>query len=621
MTVGVTFGKMKKLLLILSLLLVPFFCTSQPIEKACFSVPGGFYEESPILEIVPFYSQHHIRFTTNGNRPTAQSRLYTEPLLLDESFYSTSDIYTIQVAPEKDMYNPDQVAHCIVIRAAVFDAEEHCLSEVSTNSYFIQSLGCTTHDLPVVSLCADSLDLFDYYKGIMVPGAWFSQNLVDWTGNYFCKGQAWEKPCNVEFYELDNTGINQIAGLRTHGGASRRFQQKGLKVFAKEEYGKKRFEHAFFPENAPLDSYKHLCLKPFRCSNWMTTGIQDQLAQQVARPLNMDGLASRQMVLYLNGEYWGIYALEESPDERYLEDHFGVDLDESNIIKQWFMLEHGDDASWNELFQWVRDTDLSLEENYHHLCERIDIDNFIDYQIFELYSGNVDWPKNNVRCWQPRHGKWRWIFYDGDGCFFRDWDVFANAVDTSNVTIGNNPSAFQATLFFRKLVTNQRFKDQFKNRFRQLMDSLLYYDQTAAVFHEICGQIRAEVPSQCDRFGFPSSLDKWEEDVARVDEYLRALNPVIEQKLSCFLNTPDIPDNNPSLCCYPNPFDDRLTLKMVLEIPKTYELSVFNLLGQEVFHEQVGLTAGENSISIHLSVPPGVYIIKMDQYIAKLVRR
>ena len=612
---------MKKLLLILPLLLVPFFGTSQPIEKACFSVPGGFYEESPVLEISPFYSQHHIRFTTNGNRPTAQSRLYTEPLLLDESLYSTSDIYTIQVAPEKDMYYPDSVAHCVVIRAAVFDAEEHCISEVTTNSYFIQSLGCNTHGLPVFSLCADSLDLFGYYKGILVPGAWFSPNLVDWTGNYFCKGLEWEKPCNVEFYEQDNTGVNQIAGLRTHGGASRRFQQKGLKVFAKEEYGKKRFEHVFFPENAPLDSYKHLCLKPFRCSNWMTTGIQDQFAQQVSRTLNMDGLASRQMVLYLNGEYWGIYALEESPDERYLEDHFDVDLDESNIIKQWYMLEHGDDTPWNDLFQWVEEADLSLEENYHQLCEQIDVDNFIDYQIFELYSGNVDWPKNNVRCWQHTHGKWRWIFYDGDGCFFRDWDVFANATDTSSVTIGNNPSAFQATLFFRKLIDNQTFKTHFTARFHQLLAYSLHYDQISPLFHVICAQIRPEVVSQSKRFGFPSSMEKWEEDVTRVDDHLRTLKATIEQKLSCFLNAPDIPDPIPTLDCFPNPFEDQLTLKMVSTSPKRCELSVFNLWGQEVFHEQVVLNTGENRMTLPLSVPSGVYVLKMDQHFIKIVRQ
>ena len=605
----------------LFLLLVPFFSTGQSIEKACFSVPGGFYEESPTLELFPFYMNHHIRFTTNGNRPTAQSRLYTEPLLLDESLYSHSDIYTIQVALDKDMFYTDSVEHCIVIRAAVFDENENRISEVATNSYFINALGCNTHGLPVMSLCADTLDLFGFYRGIMVPGGWLSPNWPEWSGNYFCKGPEWERVCNVEFYEHDNSGINQIAGLRTHGGASRRYQQKGLKIYAREEYGKKRFEHLFFPENAPIDSYKHLCLKPFRCSNWMTTGIQDHLAQQVVRTLDIDGLASRQMVLFLNGEYWGIYALEESPDERYLEDHFNVDVEESSIIKKWIYLEHGDSIRWEALFQWMMDADLSLEENYHAVCEQVDIDNFIDYQILELYSGNVDWPKNNVRCWQGSGGRWRWIFFDGDGCFFRDWDVFSNATDTDTIPNGSNPSAFQATLFFRKLMTNDTFKKRFVDRFRQLMANQLQYEQIAPCFNAVCEQIRDEVPLQSSRFGFPSSMAQWEEDVMHVDGHLRTLNSVMETKLSSFLNTQEIPDAPSSIRCYPNPFDGQLTVEIAASSVKPCEIGVFNVLGQEVYREQIQLGAGQNRVTVDLPLNQGLYFLKIDHQVTKIVRQ
>ncbi|MBQ3710674.1 MAG: CotH kinase family protein [Bacteroidales bacterium] len=603
------------------LLLVPILGLAQPAEKVCFSVPGGFYEESPTLEMFPFYMNHHIRFTTNGSRPTAQSRLYTEPLLLDGSLYSTSDIYTIQVAPEKDMFYADSVGHCIVIRAAVFDENDNCISEVATNSYFIQSLGCDTHGLPVCSLCADSLDLFGFYRGILVPGSWFYPDLPDWTGNYFNKGPEWEKVCNVEFYEPDNSGINQIAGLRTHGGASRRYQQKGLKVYAREEYGKKRFEHLFFPENAPIDSYKRLCLKPFRCSNWMTTGFQDHLAQQVVRTLDIDGLASRQMVLFLNGEYWGIYALEESPDERYLEDHFGVDTYNSSIIKKWIYPEHGDSIQWQTLFQWVMDADLSVEENYQIFCEQIDVDNFIDYQIFELYSGNVDWPKNNVRCWHRTGGKWRWIFFDGDGCFFRDWDVFANATNTDTIHYGSNPSAFQATLFFRKLFTNDAFKERFLDRFHQVMSDQLQYDQIAPCFNAVCELIRNEVPSQSNRFGFPSSMTQWEEDVAHVDEHLRTLNSAMETKLSCFLNTLETPDPQSSIRCYPNPFGGQLTVEITASSVKPCEIRVSNVLGQEVYCEQILLKAGLNQTTVNLPLNQGLYFLMIDNQVTKIVRQ
>ena len=613
---------MKSRLLIWVLLLVPFFGTSQPAEKASFSVPGGFYETSPVLEIFPFYQQHHIRYTTNGNCPTAASPLYTEPLLLDESLYSTSDIYTIQISPTGQMFHTDSVRHCIVIRAAVFDANDNCISEVATNSYFIQSLGCDTHGLPVMSVCSDSLGLFDYNIGIMVPGRrWDSIHSPDWTGNYFKKGIEWERACNVEFYEIDNTGVNQIAGLRTHGGASRRLQQKGFRVYAREEYGQKRFHHAFFPENENIDSYKHLCLKPFRCSNWVTTGVQDQVAQHAARTLNVDVLASRQMVLFLNGEYWGIYALEESPDVRYFEDHYGFDTEEVNIIKKWLFLDEGDDTQWNNLFQWVAEADLSDEDNYHYMCEQIDVDNFIDYWVFELYSGNHDWPDNNVRCWQHLDGRWRWIFFDGDACFTRDWDVFANAVDTTTVT-HLTPTPFESTLFFRKLFENNDFQTRFRNRFLELMSNQLQYDQIAPYFHAVCEQIQDEVPSQCSRFGFPSDRVQWEEDVDVVDGLLFSLNQRMEQKLIHFMNSWDNGNENSileSFSCYPNPFTNQLTISVNSTGFKTAEVVILNVLGQVVYSETVVLITGSNTITLTPTLSEGIYVLKMNCLATKLL--
>ena len=212
----------------------------------------------------------------------------------------------------------------------MFDENEECISEVTTQSYFIRALGCDTHGLPVMSLCADSLDLFDQEYGIFVPGVHFDPSNPNWTGNYYMTGEAWERTINVEFYEQNNTGINQQAGLRTHGGNGRRFPQKCMKLYAREAYGKKRFEHRFF-DNLPLNSFKHLVLKPFAAS-WNDTGVNDHISNQIAAQLNVESLASRPVVLYLNGEYWGIYYIHERPDERYLEDHFDVDITKVNLL-------------------------------------------------------------------------------------------------------------------------------------------------------------------------------------------------------------------------------------------------------------------------------------------------
>ena len=234
---------MKKTIILFLALSMANCCLAQA-ERVLFSSGGGFYENSFQLSLYCFYADHHIRYTTNGNAPTAESTLYDAPLTLDEHLYSNTDIYTIQISPEDLIYIPDSVRHAIVIRAAVFDENDSCISPTFTNTYLIQSLGFEGTGLPVVSICADSLALFDYETGIFVPGVHFDPENPQLSGNYYQKGIDWERTVNVEFYEpTDNSGVNQICGLRTHGNRSRRYPSKGMKIYAREEYGKKRFVH------------------------------------------------------------------------------------------------------------------------------------------------------------------------------------------------------------------------------------------------------------------------------------------------------------------------------------------------------------------------------------------
>ena len=279
-------------------------------QTVTFSATGGFYDAS--FEVaLQCNAAYQIRYTINGNTPTGTSALYEAPLWLDEDLYSKSDIYTIQTACEELFYAPESVRHCITLRAAAFDEGGNRVGPVTTQSYFIRSLGCVTHGLPVMAISADSLALFDYETGILVPGAFFDPDDSYWTGNFYQSGREWERLVNVEFYEPeDNSGINQQAGLRTHGGTSRRQTQKGLKIYARDEYGKKRFKHHFF-KSIPNESFKHLVLKPFSYQ-WFNYGIQDDICNRMAAQLDVESVASRPMVLFLNGEYWGIYTSRRS---------------------------------------------------------------------------------------------------------------------------------------------------------------------------------------------------------------------------------------------------------------------------------------------------------------------
>ena len=602
-----------RLLVLVCWILIAFSGLAQN-DSIIFSVPGGFYEDVFQLELYNYFPQNHIRYTTNGNRPTPQSPLYEETLVLNQQLYSKSNIYTIVNCPENEFYLPDSVQHCIVIRAAVFDENDSCVSQVMTNSYFIRALGCNTHGLPAVSLCADSLDLFDYERGIFVPGIHFDSLNPYFTGNYCMKGREWERICNIEYYELDNSGVNQQVGLRTHGKKARYQGQKGMKIYAREEYGKKRLKHRFF-ETLPIDKFKHLCLKPYM-SAWNGSGCKDYIVSRMAQHINVESLASRACVLFLNGEYWGIYYVAEKPDERFLEDHFGVNIDSVNLINIWNELECGNSDNFYALRTWMEQADLSDEEQYSYAESQIDIPNFIDYYVLELFSANLDWPATNTRMWQLGDGKWRWIFYDGDACLEAlSFDVFANATYDGDE---GYPSSRRATLFFRRLLENESFREQFVHRFNELVSTRFSYQNTKPYFDYIKQTLQDEVPNQIERFHCPEAYSSWENYCMPViDFFLRERPENILEALDDFVSVDEFLTS--VLGCYPNPFSDEIHIGVEAEGLGAKEVVIYDLLGRKVFSKTV-VTENGNEIILNPELPAGVYVLKMGDHSQRIVR-
>ena len=506
-------------------------------DTVFFSNGGGFYDSVFSLKLSNCFPENHIRYTTNGNRPTAQSLLYSDSLTLDASLFSMSNIHTLHISPESLVFIPDSIQHCIVIRAATFDENDSCTSAVATQSFFIRALGCENHNLPVISICADSLDLFDFDRGILVPGVHYD-SLNIFSGNYYQKGRDWEREVNVEFYEKDgNCGINQVCGLRTQGFRARCYPQKGLKVYARKEYGKKRFKYKFF-EDSQVSSFKHLIMKPFS-SLAPYSGVQDYVCNRLALGLGLEAAHCRPIRLYLNGEYWGLYFLQEKMDGRYLEDQFGIDIEHCNIIKNWNELECGHSEGFLQMMNWLRNADLSLQEDYDYLSQLIDVENFTDYMILETFVTNVDWPANNMRCWQKEGGKWRWMFFDGDATLTNlEFKVFENA---TYVGVNTWPTSTEATLMFRKLLENHDYRSRFESRMAELCRDFFSYDNTYPILQQIMNMIRPEIQFQSYRFGYPRKLDKWNWACSLSKNFLKLRTESYIAEWFSYISIPSVP--------------------------------------------------------------------------------
>lgn len=601
--------------------------SAQAQWQVLFSANGGFYEDTFELELFSTYPQGRIFYTTNGNQPTTQSQLYIKPLVLDTFLYSKSDIYTIQISPDSLAFVPDSVHHCIVIRAAIFDENDSCISAVNTQSYFIKALGCDTHELPVISICADSLDLFDFERGIMVPGINYFPQYPETTGNYFMKGREWERTINVEFYEVtDNSGINQTCGLRTHGNRARKQPQKGLKIYAREEYGKKRFHHKFF-ETTSIDSFKHLIIKPFS-SLYPYSGIQDYVCSQMAISLGLEAGDSRPIVLFINGEYWGVYFLQEKMDERYLEDHYCIDIEQCNIISNWSELENGHPDHFIEMMAWLDTTDLSIVENYYHIEDLVDLKNFTDYMILETFINNTDWPANNSRCWQLEGGKWRWMFFDGDAAFNNNTlDPFGNPIEMDvfgNATyVGENlwPSNNEATLMFRRLLDNISFLSQFDDRLRELCQSHFLFDSISPILNRVKDWIRPEMENQSFRFNNPPSSAYWSWACTLADDFLLNRVDAYIAEWETFTNNYSLEEQTASFAIYPNPSNNAIHIALLSnDRSETSEIALYDLLGRKVFSMPFQCAEGTNEIIINPNLSAGVYVLKMNGYTQRIVR-
>ena len=609
------------------LLLVGFRIGLYAQPEIIFSQPGGFYNTSFTLFLGCTDWERQIRYTTNGDTPTETSTLYEAPLFLDEHLYSTSDIFTLTYSPVFEYIIPDSVQHAIVIRAAAFDDEGQRISEVVTQTYLIRSLGCEHHGLAVVSICADSLSLFDYDTGIMVPGAHFDSLAPESTGNYFQRGREWERLVNVEFYEPNNAGINQQCGLRMHGNHARRAPAKGMKIYAREEYGKKRFKHHFF-STTPISSFKHLIIKPFSIL-WPGTGVQDYVSNRVALAMGLEAPNSRPVVVYLNGEYWGIYFLQEKLDDHYLEDHFDIEPEACNIISgsgkdketwNWNIeVDAGDGSAFGQLLDWLEDADLSDSANYAYVSSQIDIDNFIDYQIMETFIANDDWPANNLRCWQTGDSKWRFAFFDGDYAFLKeDYDVFGNACYVPNDEWNTGD---KSTLLFRRLLENNDFKLKFRERVYALCDSHLNYASIVPYFDGIVSVMQPEMPNHIARYGYPESYDHWVWGLLLVRQFLEgreeAYLNAYEAYEPCKIHQYE--SNTDDFVIYPNPTDDAVHIKMLDGRSRKTTFVLCDVTGRVVLGGDCYLSACQE-IVLGSELRSGVYVVKIGPYVHRFVK-
>lgn len=352
-----------------------------------------------------------------------------------------------------------------VIRVAIYDSLGK--KTVQTGSYFTER----TYSMPVISITSDPDNFFDYSRGIYVKGC-CADTVDPFIGANYWKN--WERPINIEFYEKDNTcGFNQEAGVKIFGGFSKSMPQKSLAIYARSRYGEKKFDYPIFPE-LDIPKYKNFILR--NAGGDMRYGhIRDVFATQLVKNTGIDIQEWRPAVVYINGEYWGIYHIREKINEHYLKGHYGYHKDSVDILRHKNERQHGTSTNYRKLLSYINRKKFTDPEALKYISSQMDIDDYILYNISEVYTGNED-AGGNIRyfkSYKPGE-KWRWVFYDLDlGLGIHGTKEYkANTLHTFTKASGEIwPNPAWSTLLIRKILENDSLKYLYINQYADLLNT------------------------------------------------------------------------------------------------------------------------------------------------------
>lgn len=540
----------------------------QLLSMPIFSKAGGFYNKSFDLEITTSDTGAIVLYTLDGSDPTIDDvggqafkyrKGYKEFPFNNQKGFTTDSVITFQYSSairikdrtnepldgagvpvtyafEPDYFpNPKDVFRGTVVKSRVYK-EGIGYGPLVTHTYFVTPNGRAKYDLPVISVSLSKKLLFDHDEGIYLAGADFDK----WRDNYFLavanpsananyqrRGKAAEYSAQFEFFDrgVDTATLNQLVGCRIHGGWSRADYQKSLRIYARNEYGDSQLRHPFF-ENVEQKKFKRLILRRL-----FDLSFVDGWYQEVVGHLNFGTQASQLSILFLNGEYWGLIGNRERLGHHYVEEKYGVDRDKVDYMEGIGNVKEGSGDAYASLIDFVSTNSLKDSANCAFVSKQIDVENYIDYYVAEIYSANKDWPHNNINYWRLQtdsilenvpyghDGKWRWLMIDMD----LGVGGALGAENHQHNTLEYASRDDISTTLFSKLIENKTFSNQFINRFADLLNTTFTFERMEPLLVAYKGSVQPFIIELLNRW-------KGKENMTRFENYFNRISTFIENR-------------------------------------------------------------------------------------------
>jgi gliding motility-associated-like protein len=435
-----------------------------------------------------------IRYTTDGSEPTAASTVYAGPIA---------------------------VTNTTVVRAAAFGGGGQP-SFIETNTYFINA----PHTVAVLSIAGDQVDeLLNGNGGIQPFGSF-------------------------EYFGEDGQLRDEAVGeFNEHGQDSWAYDQRGFDYVVRDQTGYNDAIHYPVFRTKDRDKYQRLIIKAAAGDNFnfgpgQPAHIRDAYVQALSQTgeLRLDERSYEPAVLYVNGQYWGVYDMREKVDDHDYTRYY-YDQDEFNVqmLKTWggTWSEYGGaqaQTDWDNLRNYINSNNMGDPVAFANVDAQYNWKSLVDYFCLNSYTVCADWLNWNTGWWRGMdpngdHKKWGYILWDMDATFghYTNFTGIPNQTPTADPCDAEelpNPGGQGHTLILEKLIAeNQMVHDYYVNRYIDLGNSLFKCDHMLPFLDSLVALIAPEMPGQIGRWG--GSMAEWEANV-------QVMRNFIEQRCVAF---------------------------------------------------------------------------------------
>ncbi len=444
-----------------------------------FSLPSGFYDKCVNISLSS-EKKAKIYYTTNGSNPSINSPLYKKPIKICKNSVIKA------IAIEKNRFQSPVVMHTYLIKEKV--------------------------SLPVVSIGVDKKYLFDKEIGII--------------SNY---EKDWLRPASIEYIENGKSCFMKNIGLKINGNNTRSYPQKSFAIIFKKKFGDKILKYRLFKDKPYINKIKSFILRNSG-TYWGGSLISEGVSHRIVmKNMDIDAQAYQPCVLFLNGEYYGIYNIREKMNKDYIKSNY-------KIKKKIDLIEHdefydtvksGNIDAWYELIDNIRIKNIRDKKNYNDIISKIDLDEFINHIITESYFANSS-IRHNVKRWRIRgkNGKWRTLLFDLDRGFRNPKDKVLGYL------LDNSP----ANLLFTYLIQNQAFKTKFLSRYFSHLNTTFKPNRVKSFIKKAAKDIQKEIPRHFrrwprDKDGNLVSFKTWQKKIKSLYRFADFREKIVRKKL------------------------------------------------------------------------------------------